>query len=92
MGLICWIDNWLPPPSIPKKDSNIGYLKAELSRHFDLSNVQQTAEQKRIARMIKEVQKLQENNSKILRHINMPYHIENEGQEFFDILKKVMAF
>ena len=70
---------------------DIGYYKDELSKYFDLTNVKMTPEQKRIERMIGEVIKLQKDNEKLMKYIDIPWHIESAEQDFFDLLKKVMA-
>jgi len=80
--------NALPEVS---KTTDIGYLKDELSEHFDLTNVQPTKEQKRISKLIAEILKLQESNNNILEYINLPYHNEVENAVLIDVLKKVMV-
>ena len=72
-------------------NDRIGYLKEELSKYFDLSNVHQTLEQKRIGRLIAEVLKLQKDNLNILEYIDMPYDIDKAKDLFFNILKKIMV-
>lgn len=72
-------------------DSNFGHLKEELSKYFDLSNVRQTLEQKRIGRLIAEVLKLQKDNLNILEFIDMPYDIDKAKDLFFNIMKKIMV-
>jgi hypothetical protein len=78
-----------------RKNSNsnhdIGYYKIELSKYFDLTNIQPTPAQKRIDRMIDAIIKLREDNKKILRYIDIPYNLETADQDFFDLLKKVMT-
>ena len=66
-------------------------MKDELSKHFDLTNLQHTPEQRRIARMIAEIQKLQKDNRKIMEYIRIPYG-ELNNDTIIDILKKVMQF
>ena len=70
---------------------DIGYYKTELSKYFDLTDVKMTPEQKHIERMINEVIKLQKDNEKIMKYIEVPWHIESAEQDFFDLLKKVMV-
>jgi predicted esterase YcpF (UPF0227 family) len=70
---------------------DIGYYKTELSKYFDLTNVQMTPAQKRIERMIGEIIKLQKDNTKLMTYIEIPWHIETAEQDFFDLLKKVMV-
>ena len=79
--------------ALPKSEEggNIGYMKDELSKHFDLTNLQHTPEQKRIARMIAEIQKLQKDNRRIMEYIRIPYG-ELNNDTIIDILKKVMQF
>jgi hypothetical protein len=76
---------------LPESSSNFGYMKTELSKYFDLSNIKPTGEQKVIAKAIAEVKNLQKNNQSILEFIDMPYDIEKAKDLFFEILKKVMA-
>jgi hypothetical protein len=77
--------------ALPKDTDNIGYLKEELSKYFNLANVQQTADQKKIIKLIEEVKALQVNNRRYMEYINVRYgNIENET--IIDILKKVMVF
>jgi hypothetical protein len=73
------------------KSSNFSYIKAELSKYFDLSNIKQTGEQKRICKLIANVLELQEANEGTLKHINLPYRMEEAKDDFFIILKKIMA-
>jgi hypothetical protein len=72
-------------------NENIGYMKAELSNYFDLSNLKMTADQKKIAKLIDEVKKLQRDNHKIMEYIRLPYGGELENTSLIDVLQKVMA-
>jgi hypothetical protein len=74
------------------KDTEINYMKDELSKHFDLTNLKMNAEQKRISRLIAEVIKLQKDNQKVLEFIYMHYDNELKSDTLVGILKKVMSF
>jgi hypothetical protein len=78
---------------IDKLPSNkdLGYMKDELSKYFDLTNIKQTDEQKRIVKQIKDVQGLQADNERIIRYIDTPYDVRNAENLFYDILNKVMV-
>jgi hypothetical protein len=78
-----------------KGNDNLGNMKSELSRYFDLSKQKETAAQKIIRLQIKEIEKLEEQNREVLRYISFPYDWENntnKHQTFIDILQKVMVF
>jgi hypothetical protein len=77
--------------NLPSSKKDVGYMKSELSRHFDLTNIKQTPEQKRILRLMKEIQDLQVNNQKILSYLNLPWSMENANDTLYDILNKVMV-
>ena len=77
--------------NLPTVKKDLGYLKAELSKYFDL-NVRQTQEQKRILRLINEVKGLQTDNEKVLKYIEIPYRMDIVDDLFYDILNKVMVF
>ena len=79
--------------AIPETSRNttIGYMKHELSKYFDLSNIKMTADQKKIGKLMNEILTLQVANEKILRYINMPYNFKEAGSEIVSILQKVMA-
>jgi hypothetical protein len=78
--------------ALPTLDStNIGYLKDQLSKYFDLSNTKKTAEQKRIEKMISEVKQLQKANETILSYINYRYDYELKDEKLVHILKRVMV-
>lgn len=77
--------------ALPSKKKDLGYLKSELEKYFNL-NAQQSAEQKRIVHLISEINGLQTDNEKVLRHINIPYRMEYADDMFYDILNKVMVF
>lgn len=74
-----------------RTSSNFSYIKAELSKYFDLSNIKQTGEQKRISKLIANVLELQEANEGTLEYISMPYRMREAKDELFLILKKIMA-
>jgi len=76
--------------SLPSDTENIGRLKDELSKYFDLTNVQSTADQKRIGKLVNEIKDLQVNNRRYMEYIHVSYgEIKNDTQ--VEILKKVMA-
>jgi hypothetical protein len=72
-------------------NENIGYMKTELSNYFDLSNLKMTAEQKKIAKLIAEIKKLQKDNHKIMEYVRLPYGGELENNTIIEVLQKVMA-
>lgn len=72
-------------------NENIGYMKSELSNYFDLSNLKMTADQKKIAKLIEDVKKMQKDNHKIMEYIRLPYGGELENTTIIDVLQKVMA-
>jgi len=73
------------------RNTSIGNMKYELSKYFDLSNIKQTAEQKKLGKMINEILALQVANEKILKYIDMPYYFKDADSEIITILQKVMA-
>lgn len=79
--------------ALPKRDSNIGNLKHDLSKFFDLTKIQMTAEQKKFAKKIEELHKLEKQNKNVLSYFNT-YYIEDRLNDatLVDILKKVMVF
>lgn len=78
--------------ALPKKDSNIGGLKYSLSKFFNLTNVQQTDEQKKYATLIEELHQLQKNNQKYLNYISNYYYSDNMDSTLIEILSKIMVF
>ncbi len=75
--------------TLPKVNSSLEDYKDKLSQIFDLTNVQSPAE-KRISKVIDELNALEETNRPVLQYINMPYRIEYVKDELVEILKKVM--
>ncbi|MFA5366663.1 MAG: hypothetical protein WC333_02165 [Dehalococcoidia bacterium] len=78
-----------------KGDDNLGNMKSELSRYFDLSKQKETAAQKIIRLQIDEIRKLEEQNTDILRYISLPYDWDSNASKhpvLIDILQKVMVF
>ncbi len=73
------------------RDSEINYMKDELSKYFDLTNLKMNAEQKRISKMIAEVIKLQKDNEKVMKFIYF-HDNELESDTLVNILTKVMQF
>lgn len=76
-------------PSV--SNSNIGDMKTELSKYFDLSKIKMTGEQKSIEKLIVEISKLERDNRGILRFIDFHYEREINEPVLIDILKKVMV-
>jgi hypothetical protein len=74
-----------------KGKTDIGYLKEQLGKFFDLTDTGMTAEQKRISKLIGEIKGLESKNRDVLEHICLPYDREIKGT-LVDILKKVMVF
>jgi hypothetical protein len=78
---------------LPKDNEGIGYMKEELSKYFNLTNMQMTEEQKRFDKMIIEISKLQDANYSVLNYIDIrESELSNNKSTLIDILKKVMVF
>lgn len=78
--------------AIPERSKNnsIGYMKAELSQYFDLSNINPNDEHHKTSKDIDDLLFLEASNENVLKHINMPYNFENIDGDLIDILKKIM--
>jgi hypothetical protein len=77
---------------LPQDTDNIGYLKDELKNFFNLDKIVMTAEQKRIAKMIKDIKGLEVNNQKTLEYIHVRESELSNNNTLVEILKKVMSF
>jgi hypothetical protein len=79
--------------TLNRSNGKIGNNKYTLDTYFNTVSIKITPEQKRIAKLIKEIGKLDEKNSEVLRYIELPYI---EGDTMADvqvkILKRVMMF
>jgi Histidine kinase-, DNA gyrase B-, and HSP90-like ATPase len=63
-----------------------------LRNYFDIDNLTLSKKQSDILEEIDKLFKLQENNKKILKWIEMPYGSKTMDNELIDILKKIMKF
>ena len=72
-----------------KKD--IGYIKDELSKYFDLTNIEMTPEQRKISKTLAEIEKMQKDNADVFEYVRTPYSTETLSSKLIDILQKVMV-
>lgn len=63
----------------------------DLDRWFDTKAGDLTAEQKRMSRIMEDLNKYQERNKKIMQYISMPWRMECLDEELINILSKVMV-
>lgn len=74
-------------------NSDIRYYEDTLSKYLNLKDIKPTPEQKRIERLIGEVEKLEQKNTEIISCIRVPYYSDKfENKTLVEILKKVMVF
>ena len=79
--------------TLDRNNKKIGNNKYALDTYFNTASIEMTPEQKRIAKLIKEIGKLDEKNSEILRYIELPYRESDSMEDIrIKILKKVMIF
>jgi len=79
--------------AIPEKakDETIGKKKRELSKYFDIANIKLGKEEKKINKMIEDLEFLYEVNKEIMSFIDMPYSLSDLKPTQVDILKKIMV-
>jgi hypothetical protein len=68
------------------------HYKDELSRYYDLTNIQNTKEQEAFISTIDELYEMQEVNEETLQYIDMPWHLEDAKDSFWNLLKKVLVY
>ena len=79
--------------TLDRSHAKIGNNKYTLDSYFNTASKEMTPAQKKIAKYIKEIEGLENKNSKMLRYIELPYRESDElAAELVIILKKVMVF
>jgi hypothetical protein len=81
--------------TIPKEARNdhIRYYKHMVQKYFKLDDIKPDAKQKKVLKIIEDVQKLEAQNSKIMKYFNMPYSVDEleKAEELVTILQVSLA-
>jgi hypothetical protein len=64
----------------------------EIGKYFDLRNIDMTKEQQEFVKTIDKLAEMQEVNADVMKYINSPYHLSDEDQAYWNLLKKVLTF
>jgi hypothetical protein len=65
----------------------------ELSKWFDLNNIELSKEQKAFVKTIEDMQEMVEANEQTMRYLNVPYRLdESDHSTFWNIAKTVLAY
>jgi hypothetical protein len=78
--------------NLPSRNSNIGNSRHELSKFFNLNNLQLTDEQKKYRRLIEDLHEFQKRNSNVLGYISNYHYKGSLDSTLIDILSKIMVF